>query len=632
MNIYTQCCGIAILIVLLIFYNFNNQLKLDIGTAFIRIMVCSLISQLFDIISVIGLAHIDICGELVVKILCKAYLVSMMFMMSSCLIYLLHDIYADNKVRYIRISRVYVLTVVGIILICILPINLYSDTVNNIYYTSGLAAIATYGFAGIIMAILFYHSFLTKEKLNPDRRIAINVWLLLWVLSCIIQILRKDILIVSFAGTLGVLILYLKMENPEIVKDKKNGMLNRIGLDKYIFDLYSNHKKFGFARCSYEHQLSRISEYSEKSEILKEIFTFFKKLENVKVFRNSDYEILLVFENNDNMEETLDLLKMRFENTWGKEKIDIIPDIVSIPKAYQMEDLNEIFCIIKHAAWRSSDYVEKKYIEINDEIISVIRNDIAMEQEVKLAMKEDRIEVFCQPIYSNKESRYTTGEALVRIRKKDGGYIYPNDFIELIENNGDIIKVGRIVFEKICQFIKVNGLEEYGFHYLEVNLSMVQCADRHLATDYLTIMRKYDIDPKLVNLEITESASMNSKKLLLSNMKRLMDYGVTFSLDDFGTGLSNLNYIAEMPVSVVKFDKTMTQAYFEDEKTKYILDAAIHMINGLGLEIVAEGVETKEQYETLREMGISYIQGYYFSKPVPLLEFFTIMKHNKIVQ
>lgn len=100
-----------------------------------------------------------------------------------------------------------------------------------------------------------------------------------------------------------------------------------------------------------------------------------------------------------------------------------------------------------------------------------------------------------------------------------------------------------------------------------------------------------------------------------------MDYGVRFSLDDFGTGQSNLNYIVDMPVDIVKFDRDMTNAYFENGKAKYVMDAAMHMVQGMNLEIVSEGIETREQYETMEELGISYIQGYYFSKPLSERQF-----------
>ena len=141
-------------------------------------------------------------------------------------------------------------------------------------------------------------------------------------------------------------------------------------------------------------------------------------------------------------------------------------------------------------------------------------------------------------------------------------------------------------------------------------------------------MKKYDIDPNYINLEITETASLNEKRTLLTNMKALREFGVSFSLDDFGTGHSNLNYIVEMPVDIVKFDRDMIQSYFHSEKAKYVMDAAMHMIQGMQLQIVSEGIETKEQYRVMEKLGISYIQGYYFSKPLPEREFLEFISNG----
>jgi EAL domain-containing protein (putative c-di-GMP-specific phosphodiesterase class I) len=132
----------------------------------------------------------------------------------------------------------------------------------------------------------------------------------------------------------------------------------------------------------------------------------------------------------------------------------------------------------------------------------------------------------------------------------------------------------------------------------------------------------------MINLEVTESASIRSRNVLMQNMNRLIKYGVAFSLDDFGNGESNLNYIVEMPVEIVKFDRDMTKSYFENAKGKLVMETATRMILDLGLKIVSEGVETEEQLETMKKLGVQYIQGYYFSKPLPQDEFVKFVKEH----
>ena len=202
-------------------------------------------------------------------------------------------------------------------------------------------------------------------------------------------------------------------------------------------------------------------------------------------------------------------------------------------------------------------------------------------------------------------------------------------FIDIAEKRGLIIKLGEYVFREVCKFLVEKEPQQYGLKYIEVNLSVLQCGYERLADDFIKIMKKYKVDPSLIVLEITESASVKEKNILLNNMKKLKEVGVKFALDDFGTGQSNLNYIVDMPVDVVKFDSSMTNAYFENSTAKYVMDAAMQMIQGMELEIVSEGIEEKEQYKEMKNLGIDYIQGYYFSKPVDNESFIEFIKENQ---
>ena len=184
------------------------------------------------------------------------------------------------------------------------------------------------------------------------------------------------------------------------------------------------------------------------------------------------------------------------------------------------------------------------------------------------------------------------------------------------------------MFEKVCRFIVQHDIHAMGIEYIECNLSVVQCAYDHLAQDFIAIMEKYHVDANDIVLEITESASITEKKILLDNMNALRKVGVRFALDDFGTGQSNLSYIVDMPIDIVKFDRGMTNAYFDNGKGKPVMDAAMGMIQKLKLEIVSEGIVEKEQLAKLDELGIDYIQGYYFSKPRNAAEFISFIESN----
>ena len=304
------------------------------------------------------------------------------------------------------------------------------------------------------------------------------------------------------------------------------------------------------------------------------------------------------------------------------------------PSFYYVEDprcvssYSELLDLLQYASLQKKDAVLENAQTIDSSTVAQMFSERMMVQQILSALDEDRVVVYYQPIFSVKEKRFTSAEALVRIVDREGKIIPPGAFINIAESNGMIIDIGKRVFEKVCQFFQKSKLEDYGMHYIEVNLSVVQCADEKLADTYIDVMNSMEMDPQRINLEITESASLRAKRILISNMEMMIEYGIHFSLDDFGTGQSNLNYIVDMPVKIVKFDREMIQTYFANDRAQYVMDAAMHMIHGMGMKIVAEGIETEEQYKKMEEIKIDYIQGYYFSKPLPEQDFLEFLRRE----
>ena len=219
----------------------------------------------------------------------------------------------------------------------------------------------------------------------------------------------------------------------------------------------------------------------------------------------------------------------------------------------------------------------------------------------------------------------------MRIRQKDGSFLSPGVFIPVAENNGQIVELGERIFNLVCKFVHENDLEAMGIHYIEVNLSVIQCQMENLADRLISIASEYQINPAQINLEITETGVVSARTVLLNNMKKLMDVGFTFSLDDFGKGESNLMYVVEMPVSIVKLDYDMSKAYFNTEKARHVVKAVVGMAHELQLKMVAEGIETEDELVAMQKEGIDYIQGYCYSKPIPVKEFIAFVRQHNII-
>lgn len=633
MNIYAQCCGIMLLLVLWWFYVHQKRLHLNTGKAFFFALAVALCSLILDAFSVIMICNMDRLPLVCVKLSCKTYISSLVAVWLSTVCYICTDIYS-KRIQYYKVVNVNVLmSLAAIVLIYVLPITIHLDPGKGEVYTYGPSVMVAYVLAAFYSISNLVLLIRKKDVIRLSRRKAMAFWMVIWLVAAFIQFFNKEILIVGFASALGIMVLYIKLENPEVLLDRQTGLFNQLALTRYMRQLNYRSRSFSMVLLVLEHAFYKnVSKSSAESEVAaeREMIDFIASVSEVRAFKTAGDEIMLVCRNREVAEKSLEILRERFEQGWGKEEsVFQRPFWIYLPDSTVIHDVKDVSHLIRYVRQNSKELLENGYLQIDEAIAEEMYRTQKMESVIFNAIEQDWITVYYQPIYSTKEDRFVSAEALVRITDEDGRIVPPYDFVWVAEKNGMMLRLGEIIFEKVCRFIRDCKPEQYGIEYIEVNLSAIQCAHEHFAENYISIMEKYGVRPEFINLEITETATMGAKKTALANMQKLIEYGVSFSLDDFGTGESNLNYIVEMPVKIVKFDRTMINSYFENGKARYVMDAAMHMIHGMKLEIVAEGIETKEQYETMRSLEIGYIQGYYFSRPIPEQEFLEFVKAKK---
>ena len=626
MNIQAQVCGIILLVIMFLFYRKYESLRLGTQIAFQVLMAGMLLCVFFDMLSIWAIVRLLMDHRGVVILICKVYLISIVLVGLLGFLYECSDVYRGQKKFFEVMTAGCSIFLLESIVIACLPIAVYK--MGRVVYTAGPAVLATYAFTGsfVIFNIIFT---IRKRRLgNPRRSQVILIWMGMWFAAALTQFLNNELLLVGYAGALGVLIIFFRLENPEYLTDRLTGLFNQDALRLYDRKLNNGEKNFALVSVWLNLGLSQADEGTREQAVMLAFAKRLPKFEGARVFKMADDEVWMIFEP-EYAGENVEKLKRYIE--YGRKELGGMAqaEFTYMSDSSLVNDYQEMVHLLQYARWKSRDHSASNFKQVDSEFVEQMRQEKIMEQMLEEAMKEGRIEVFYQPIYSTREKRFVSAEALVRMRDREGNLVPPGAFVSVAEANGKILPLGEIVFDKVCRFFMKEKLEQYGLHYIEVNLSVVQCSYSELADDYIGIMEKYQIDPRYINLEITESASMAAKKTLLENMHRLMEYGVHFSLDDFGTGQSNLNYIVDMPVSIVKFDREMSQAFFRDEKAKYVMNAAMQMIHGMKLKIVSEGIETKDQYLAMEELDIDYIQGYYFSKPLPETEFLTFLQKNR---
>jgi len=514
---------------------------------------------------------------------------------------------------------------IAIIGVLVLPFEHHYD--ESGIYTSGPSVYLTYASVFLFVIVIIFRMVIYRKKINPDRRIAVLIWMGMWMLEALIQLIFPSLLLASFTGSIGMMILYIKLENPGLSIDKQSGMFNQSALIEFIIQKYASETSFSAIMFQLDSEADRMR--GSKFNWVNAVETLHAK--NALLFRKTEYEGVLIFLEKDDAVQWQNEFFSELSKSSGKNAVCLKNALwASVYDSDLLIDHDELFYFARHfTAYRKTENEYGISNVIGDEkTLNDMRTEMGMEKLIDKAISENTVEVFYQPIYSTAKKKFTAAEALVRLRDENGKIVPPGLFIPIAEKTGKILDLGNAVFENVCRFISERRPCELGVDYIEVNLSAVQCSDEHLADTYIGIMEKYGVGSEQINLEITESAQLKRRDIFADNLEKLKAYGLSFSLDDFGTGHSNLNYIVEMPVDVVKFDRDMTNAFFVDEKARYVMEAAMQMIHGMGLKIVSEGIETKEQCEKIIEMGISYIQGYYFSKPVPENEYYDFVVKN----
>lgn len=610
MNIQIQTYGLIMLFMLFIFYKSHKSLKLYTELTFMKAMYMTIINLALDIWSIVFIHNMDIFPVSVVKLVCKMYVISLIWVVGFALEYVLTDLYTEKQHKKLSLIM-YLITAVESIIVMILPINIFHQ--GELTYTYGPSVLTVYAcslfyiFSTVAICIF-------SKKLSSRRRFAVILWMCIWIAAAVVQFLNNHLLMVGFASAIGILILFVMMENPEANINRRLGCFNSYALGEYLRKLYTANTDFGVMKIALSEVLDE-KLGSRSDEIMLELVQSISSKKDVYVFRNVDSDIIVISDNGDGLAE----LAEKATNLLSRKNISLKRlNSVIVPQGRDFCDRDELMSFLGYVSDKHSD---GEIIIADQQMIDKHHEKKHIQQEILSALDEDRVEVFLQPIYSNIDKRFTSAEALVRIRLKDGSMLSPGLFIPIAEESGLIVELGDRIFEKVCIFLKETPAIAAGLHYVEINLSVVQFERADLADRLIGIAETHGISPKLINLEITETASVTARTTLLSNMNRLIEYGFTFSLDDFGKGESNLMYVVEMPVSIIKLDYDMSKAFFSSDKAKQVVHAVVSMAHGMNLKLVAEGIETKDEIDGMQAAKIDYIQGYYYSRPLPMVEF-----------
>ena len=421
---------------------------------------------------------------------------------------------------------------------------------------------------------------------------------------------------------LALSIIYLSFGNPDFYLEARTWIFNSRGFRELIEEI-NNEKKytvFGFIIDNYK-DIRELYGNRQMDQGISLIGDYLRKaFPSNQIFYYRDGRFIILGDYGFDYKEAYNLIKNEFKTPWLSDDAELYLDIVAMVIHFGDHKLRveNVLSIISESFEKASESEEDNVVVIGNDIIDFSTRQTDIKRTLKYAIEQDRVKVFLQPIVNSKTGRLEGAEALTRIIDTDGKIVPPSLFIPIAEKNGMISHLGERVFEHICKFIKTYDVKGMGLSWINVNLSPIQLLRSDIADRLFAYTKKYDVDPGFIHLEITEEA-MIDEALLLKRMDEITAKGFYFVLDDYGKGYSNISRVKKCSFINIKLDMSVVSDHCQ--KPDALLPAMVSTFRTLGFNITAEGIENEDMAKKMAEIGVDYLQGFYFSRPIPIEEF-----------
>ena len=639
-----QIAATVVMVVVEALYFMRPRIKILSTRLFNWVLLSAAVYLLFDYATVFALVYYDLFPQWLVKVLHQGFIFG--FEGTFIFIYVFLDVTTHNQQRLSLFEKAFLFIILVFSLFAIFGLDIYYKISEDAVYSYGPMVNMVYILITILTLSTIIKAIIASRNVETRRVTTYVLFAMgLWIIFGLTQLFLPQILFSSVSISTMLLLLVISLGNPSERMDKESGAFNQEALRLVIADKLNRGRPFFILNIDMEDISKLRRQFGDQAVMmmLSEIRIFVEKqfCKNVYKINNHSFTILFDERDKEKLDFYLRILEDRFREKWNlnettKIQINTHVDFIRFPqdtpflKKGMQNSSSQLMEFIEMCHTFSDDAefvhrVDSKLLQKRD------RQDLVYKL-LQNAIRSDGIEMYYQPIYSIADRKFTNCEALVRLKDTSTvGFISPEEFIPVAERNFLIMPLSNCIFEKVFEFVSRYKLAEKGLKHMEVNLSAIESVDLTFPSLMKGLLEKHKLDPSLINLEITESIAVSSGRKLKRNMEDLINHGCTFSMDDFGTGYSNLSQITKADFSVIKIDKSLLWPIFEKknpnrENAKILLENMVSMILQMGLKIVVEGVETKEQFEYLESLGVTYIQGYYFSKPIDSQEYLRFLE------
>lgn len=633
-NLDFEICGLAIMVLVLMLQRMKKDVPLKRNKMFKILLQFTTVSILVDIISSYMQTNQEQFPVQVVAAFLYLYYIVTTWTLMVYVYYIIAWTGMDVRKQKLAYGLYWVPCIVATVS---LVVNFFTGFI--FHYNSDGQYIRGDG-TGILYLCAVYLSvygivymILYGELIPHGKKLALLSYVIASLFAIILQLTYDDILFLGVGSALSVLILYCTVQNPGEILDAVTENFNRNAFAMVIASELKAKNNFHVLVLAMDDFkfVNKTFGIETGDQMLKQVGRYLSMLHPKGLaFRfGSDQFCLLLPEEAGDIKDITNAILHRFRHPWYSQDdmgVMLSTTICWLECPKDAKTTEEVIDVIDYSVLEAKAKGKGSVVSVKDLNLEKLYEEKAIEKAVKLAMDRDTLQVYYQPIYSIEKGRYNSAEALVRLKDENLGFISPEIFIPIAEKNGSIIRMGDMIFEKVCSFVRENDLMNTCIEYIEVNVSVVQCMQVDFVDKMIRTMEKYNIPTSMINLEITETAAINSANILTENMKKLTEAGIAFSLDDYGSGYSTLGYINQLPFKLIKLDKLIIWDAFENEKAGITLKHTVGMLKELEMRIVAEGVETEEQQIGLSKIGCDYLQGWYYSKAVCSEDFLKLIQ------
>lgn len=617
-NIRFQTAAVCVLLIIVIDYLKNSHLKLLSTKCFRILLFLTGLNLALDITTVYTITHLDTVEPWVNKLCHQLFIGSVILAIFFNYMYVILLANDQKRMKKKELWLVLLPLLVSLAVIAIGRID-YSVTPEGVYSYGPM--VYTVYICGIVYLVLTFKATMDKESsLTKEQRWSVRIGLLIWTLILAVQNANPQLLLSGMGFVLLVLAVYFSFENQKENYDTATDCFNANAFSRMLSEYYEHGKSLYLVNLTCEN-LERINGLLGHQMGIQALDYLREVLERntcEPVFHSRD-KVFSIFVTGkiEKMQEALErVVEELEESAFSHVKLNYHICIMDVRKYTKTQD--EVYALMDFMEERCNAESERIYFLDETIVERKIRYD-KIDRLLNEAMEEDGFEMYYQPIYSTSDGKFRSAEALIRLKNTgDLGFVSPEEFIPIAEEKGMIMEIGDRVLELVAGFIKRADLLNSDLNYIEVNLSGIQVAAPGLDRRLLQIMERNKVPASFINLEITETATINSSKSFLKNIESLKRDNFSFSMDDFGTGYSNLAQMNQLKYDLVKLDKSLIWPAFEEqnESAERLLASVIHMLKTICVRIVAEGVETEDMVNYLSQNGVEYLQGYYYSKPV----------------